>query len=135
MAHHALVICEHCGFSADQDLQDGQSGGTHLLKQLMPLYETWSRKAELEIQTVGCLCICDRPCAIALTGFQKYTYLFGDISPLEQAADLLAASELYLDSENGWVDGFRLPAALRPCRIARIPPAPPSTMHQPAIEN
>lgn len=124
MANHALVICEHCEFSANQNLQDGQSGGAHLLNQLMPLYETWSRKAELEIQTVGCLCICDRPCAIAFTGSQKFTYLFGNLPPLECAADLLTASELYLDSENGWVDGFCLPIALRPRRIARIPPAP-----------
>ena len=124
MANHALVICEHCGFSTDQDLQDGQSGGTHLLNQLMPLYETWSRKAELEIQTVGCLCICEHPCAIALTGSEKFTYLFGDLPPLECAADLLTACELYLDSKNGWVDGSCLPITLKPRRIARIPPAP-----------
>jgi len=126
MATHALVICEHCGFSTDQAEQNGQSGGQHLLNQLMPLYETWHRKTELEIQTTGCLCVCNHPCAVAFTGANKYTYLFGDLPPLECATDLLAASELYLESENGWVDGYRLPVGIRPCRIARIPPAPAS---------
>lgn len=45
MANHALVICEHCRFSTTQDEQDARSGGQHLLNQLMPLYETWHRKA------------------------------------------------------------------------------------------
>ena len=126
MPNHALVICEHCRFSVDQEMQDGQLGGKHLLNQLMPLYETWYRKTELEIQTTGCLCVCDRPCAIAFTGANKYSYLFGDLPPLECASDLLAASELYLDSKDGWVDGYRLPLGIRSCRIARIPPAPVS---------
>jgi len=126
MANHALFICEYCRFSATQDEQDGQSGGQHLLNQLMPLYETWHRKAEVEIQTSSCLCICGKPCAVALTGANKYTYLFGNLPPLECAADLLSFSELYLDSDNGWVDGYRLPMGIRSCRIARIPPAPVS---------
>ncbi len=124
MANHRLIICEHCSFSPTQDEHEGLSGGAHLLNKLKPLYEQWSRKAELEIQTTGCLCVCDRPCAIALVGTHKYTYLFADLPPLDCAADLLTASELYLDSEDGSVDRYQLPPALRSQRLARIPPAP-----------
>ncbi|NDJ17353.1 DUF1636 domain-containing protein [Myxacorys almedinensis] len=124
MANHILVVCEHCGFSADQDQHEGLSGGTHLLKQLMPLYENWSRKSELDIQTVGCLCACERPCAIALAGTAKITYLFGDLPPLNCAADLLTLSELYIDSEDGYILPAHLPKLLRSRRFARIPPAP-----------
>jgi predicted metal-binding protein len=124
MANHHLIICEHCGFSPEHDDHEGLSGGTHLLNQLKPLYEQWSRQAELEIQTTGCLCVCDRPCAIAFVGTNKFTYLFSDLSPLDCATDLIAASELYLDSDNGWVNGYDLPPTLRSKRLARIPPAP-----------
>jgi predicted metal-binding protein len=72
---HILFVCEACGFSADQELYEGQPGGTHLLNQLMTLYENWARKSELEIQTARCLCACDHPCAIALGATNKITYL------------------------------------------------------------
>jgi predicted metal-binding protein len=124
MSNHCLIVCEHCSFSAEQDEHEGLSGGAHLLNQLKSLYENWARKADLEIQTTGCLCICDHPCAIALVGTHKFTYVFGDLPPLDCAADLLTACELYLDSEKGSVNRCDLPSALRSKRLARIPPAP-----------
>jgi predicted metal-binding protein len=126
MAKHILVVCEDCGFSANQHKHEGQAGGIHLLNQLKPLYENWSRKSELEIQTVGCLCACDRPCTIGLTGTSKITYLFGDLPPLESAADLLTLGELYIDSEDGYILPAKMPKLLRDRRFARIPPAPPN---------
>ncbi|MUL37728.1 DUF1636 domain-containing protein [Gloeocapsopsis dulcis] len=121
---HILFVCEACGFSADQELHEGQPGGAHLLNQLMPLYENWARKSELEIQTVGCLCACDRPCAVALGATNKITYLFGDLPPLESAEALLKLGELYLDSEDGYILPAKLPLVLRHRRYARIPPVP-----------
>jgi predicted metal-binding protein len=87
-----LIVCQSCGFTADEEKRDGETGGAHLLKNLEALYEQWPRKGELAIATTGCLCICDQPCAIAYVGTDKPTYLF---------ADLLTATELYLDSKDG----------------------------------
>ncbi|MEM9485646.1 MAG: DUF1636 domain-containing protein [Cyanobacteria bacterium P01_F01_bin.116] len=66
----------------------------------------------------------DRACTIAFVATNKPTYLFGDLSDTDSAADLLTAGELHLDSEDGMVPAIQLPAKLRSCRIARIPPAP-----------
>jgi len=128
MKTHVLIVCKGCGFSADEETREGETGGAHLLKHLHTLHEQWPRNDELAIETIGCLCICDHPCAIAFVGTHKPTYLFADLNPPTCAADLLATSELYLDSKDGMVPAFKLPTALQPCRIARIPPAP-------AIEN
>lgn len=124
MAKHVLVVCEACGASNEQEGSNQKTDGIRLLHQLKELHEQWSRKDELAIETTTCLCICERPCAIAYVGTGKPTYLFGDLDPEHSAADLLTASELYLDSEDGMVPAFKLPSKLRPCRIARIPPAP-----------
>ncbi|MEB3336208.1 MAG: DUF1636 family protein [Leptolyngbyaceae bacterium] len=121
---HRLIVCKSCGFSADEEKRDGETGGAHLLKQMQSLHKQWPRQDELEIETTGCLCICDRPCAIAFVGTHKPTYLFADLNPSTCAADLLIAGELYLDSANGMVSAYKLPTDLQPCRIARIPPAP-----------
>jgi predicted metal-binding protein len=121
---HQLIVCKSCGFSVDEEKRNGETGGAHLLKHLESLYEQWPRKEELTIETTGCLCICERPCAIAYVGTRKPTYLFADLDPATCAADLLAAAELYLDSKDGMVSAYTLPKELQPCRIARIPSAP-----------
>lgn len=123
MAKHILVVCEACGADSEADVSK-ETDGICLLKQLQELHEQWPRKDELAIETTTCLCICDRLCAIAFVGTHKPTYIFGDLSPTASAADLLTAGELYLNSEDGMVPAYKLPAQLRPRRIARIPPAP-----------
>ena len=119
-----LIVCKSCGFSVDEDKRNDETGGAHLLKHLEVLYDQWPRKAELTLETTGCLCICEQPCAIAYVGTGKPTYLFADLDPTTCAADLLTAAELYLDSNNGMVSAYKLPPELQPRRIARIPPAP-----------
>ncbi|MEA5466684.1 DUF1636 domain-containing protein [Leptothoe sp. PORK10 BA2] len=119
-----LIVCKSCGFSASEEKRNGETGGAHLLKLLEALYEQWPRRNELEIATTGCLCICERPCAIAYVGTGKPTYLFADLDPTTCAADLLTAAELYLDSKDGMVPCFKLPDELQSHRTARIPPAP-----------
>lgn len=120
-----LIVCKSCGFSADEEKRNNETGGAYLLKHLEVLYEQWSRKGELAIESTGCLCICEKPCAIAYVGTGKPTYLFADLDPSACAADLLTAAELYLDSEDGMVSAYKLPNELQPRRIARIPPALP----------
>ncbi len=124
MKTHALIVCKSCGFSADEETREGETGGAYLLKHLHALYKQWPRNDELVIEPTGCLCICDHPCAIAFVGTDKPTYLFADLDPTSCATDLLTASELYLDSKDSMVSASKLPKALQSCRIARIPPAP-----------
>lgn len=119
-----LIICKSCGFSVNEERRDGETGGTHLLKHLEALYADWPHKDELTLETAGCLCICEQPCAIAYVGPGKPTYLFAGLDPTTCAADLFAAAALYLDSKDGMVSASTLPQELQPCRIARIPPAP-----------
>ncbi len=124
MPKHVLFVCKSCNFSPSQEQYEGQSGGSHLLSQLSALYQDWSRQTELEIQSVSCLCTCDRPCVVALAGINKPTYLFGDLPPLESAAALLQLGELYIDSDDGAVSKSKLPEVLKPARLAWIPPWP-----------
>lgn len=127
MTRHVLIVCEACGSTEEPSANqatDQLTDGMCLLKQLQALHAQWPRRDELTIETTGCLCICDHPCAVAYVGTHKPSFLFGDLPAQDSAADLLTAGELYLDSEDGMVPAFKLPMALRPHRIARIPPAP-----------
>ena len=121
MSQHILFICQSC-ISLESEQLKSQVDGTKLLNLLLELYQNWSRKSELEIQPVGCLCTCDRPCVVALSGTNKPTYLFVDLPTLESAAALLKLGELYIDSNDGYIPRFKLPEVLQPRRLTRIPP-------------
>ena len=74
MTTHGLVVCKSCGFAVDEKKRDGETGDAHLLKHLEALHEQWPRRDELAIAPTGCLCICEKPCAIAYVGTGKPTY-------------------------------------------------------------
>lgn len=124
MSEHVLFVCESCHFSPTQEKYCGQLGGKLLLDRVLERYSDWSGQSELEIQRVGCLCICDRPCAVALAGVNKPTYLFGDLPALDSASALLTLGELYIESDRGMIPRYQLPEVLQPARLARIPPFP-----------
>ncbi|MGJ3251645.1 MAG: DUF1636 domain-containing protein [Elainellaceae cyanobacterium] len=124
MKNHTLFVCKSCSLTAAHDQPEESLDGEALLTQLMNLYESWPRQSELQIEPVGCLCICDRPCAVAIVSSEKPTFLFVDLPSTEVASSLLQLCELYLDSGDGYVPRFKLPEILQPARLARIPPAP-----------
>lgn len=62
-----------------------------------------------------------RPCAIALTAPNKTSLMFGDLSPLESAADILKLCEKYRTSTNGIVPRNERPEVLQKGILARIP--------------
>lgn len=122
MRKHTLFVCQSCSLETGKDQPKENIDGNALLNQLLNLYKNWPRQTEMQIQPVGCLCICDRPCAVAIASLEKPTFLFVDLPPTEVAPALLQLCELYLDSEDGYVPRFKLPEILQPARLARIPP-------------
>lgn len=121
MTKPILFVCKSCRLS-EQDDDHNPAEGALLLNQLLILHQNWSRQAELEIQSVGCLWTCRQACAVALQCANKSTYLFTHLSP-ESAEALIRFGELYLDSEQGTIPWAQIPAVLKTETIARIPVA------------
>lgn len=126
MSKHVLFVCKSCQYPTTQKQEKGLSDGTHLLNQLLALYQDSSRQSELKIQALDCLWACDRPCVVALSGTNKLTYLFTDLPLSETAAALLEFGELYLDSNDGNIPYSKFPEAFKSKEggFARIPPVP-----------
>ena len=121
MASHTLFVCKSCSFSATQRDYMGERGGKHLLNKLLELRQQWSLKSEFVIAEVQCLSACKRPCAVALTAPNKTSLMFGDLPPLESAADILKLCEKYRISTNGTVPRNERPEVLQKGILARIP--------------
>ena len=121
MASHTLFVCKSCYFSPTQRDYMGERGGKHLLSNLLELHQQWSLKSEFLNSEVECLSACKRPCVVALTAPNKTSLMFGDLPPLESAADILKLCEKYRASTNGIVPRNERPEVLRKGILARIP--------------
>lgn len=121
MPKHTLFICQSCHHCAEERPADQPTEGTCLLKQLNVLGTEQALSHEFEIQPVGCLWTCDKPCAVAFSASDKPTYLFTNIPTAEAAPALLQFGEHYLSSKTGDVPWKQFPEVLQSVSVAKIP--------------
>jgi predicted metal-binding protein len=120
MLKHALFVCQSCHHSEERP-DDQPADGTRLLEQLNALCTEQRQSEEFEIQPVGCLWTCDKPCAAAFSAPHKPTYLFTTLPTDETAPALLEFGKRYLESKTGDIPWKHFPEALQSASIARIP--------------
>lgn len=77
---------------------------------------------DVAIRPVECLSVCKRPCTVALTGPDRYTYVFGDLDADRDVEALLACAASFGEKEHGFMLWRERPEALRRGIVARIPP-------------
>lgn len=124
MSKHVLFVCKSCGFSSTQQVHLEKRGGEHLLQQLLDLQAQWHLQSEYRVEAVPCLSACNRRCVVALSAPNKTTMMFGDLLPLESAAEILQFAEQYYRSPDGMVSRQERPETLKKGILARIPPLP-----------
>jgi len=115
-----LLICVKCRRPESSD-EDDIRPGRHLLDRMM-------EKAALDgivIKPVECLSNCSRGCTIALRGSEKWSYVYGNLTP-EDVATITEGAALYHASADGIVPWRERPEHFRKNCIARIPPLEPS---------
>lgn len=106
----------------------GDRGGHHLLQSLRELSQDWEFQSEYRIEAATCLSACNRRCVIALAASNKTTLIFGDLSPLESAADILQLATQYHTSHDGLIPRQERPDRLKKGILARIPPLPSNSI-------
>lgn len=106
---HRIVVCSTC------EGGDGKRFAETLRAALA------DRAMDFEVQAHDCLSICARPLSAAFTAPGKATYLFGDIAPETDLADMLAFAQLYAGAPDGWIEDARPAGRLRFCLIGRVP--------------
>jgi len=119
MSKHILFVCKSCHRSSEERPNDQPADGTRLLEQLNTLPTDQSNG--FEIQPVGCLWTCDKPCAVAFSAPHKPTYLFTTLPTDATAPALLEFGKRYLDSNTGDIPWKQFPEALQSVSIAKIP--------------
>ncbi|NDJ17463.1 DUF1636 family protein [Myxacorys almedinensis] len=119
MSKHKLFVCQSCHHSSKDRPKEQPTHGTCLLEHLNTL--TTEQPNKFEIQPVGCLWTCDKPCAVAFSAPHKPTYLFTNLPTDEPAAALLQFGKLYRDRTTGDIPWKQFPEVLQSASIAKIP--------------
>lgn len=78
-------------------------------------------KNKINLQPVECFAVCKRPCTVAVSEPDKWTYLVGDVKP-ENIPDLFAYIDAYAASANGRPPMSQRPEIVQKGTIARFPP-------------
>lgn len=121
MSKHTLFVCKSCHYSSQERPKDQLTDGIHLLEQVNALGIEQLQSDDFEIQAVGCLWTCDRPCAVAFSAAEKPTYLFTNLKTDETTAALIEFGELYQSSITGDIPWKQFPEVLQSASIAKIP--------------
>lgn len=124
MTKHTLFVCKSCSTTIAHDdvTENTITEGVLLLNQLQESNQNQSGNHELDIQSVGCLWTCDRPCSVTFACPRKYTYHFVNLNYANSITELQQFSELYRVSLDGYVKPPQMPGELRSRLLVRIPP-------------
>ena len=115
-----LSICMTCR-DGREDAFDGIRGGARLATAVLARLAA-ERPADVGVRGVTCMSQCKRPCAIALSGPDRFTYLFGDLDPARHAGDVVSITAAYAASAEGFLPRHDRPEVLRAGILGRIPP-------------
>lgn len=119
-----LSICLRCRDGREvRDTDLTQRGGRRLAEAVAEVFaDSEAAKSGVALRGVNCMSQCKRPCTIALSGPDRFTYLFGDLDPVLHRADVLAVAAAYVNSPDGFLPRNVRPEVLQPGILGRIPP-------------
>ena len=117
---HVCTSCRPSGFPRDPATN---RPGFKLFQELSSLLDKNLLRDQIELVPTECLSLCPRPCGIALSRNNSWTYLFGDQDAEKTARDILDCAITYIQSKDGFLPRKDRPATLQPSILGRIPPS------------
>lgn len=112
-------VCLTCRAAGDPDAL-AERPGARLFARLRMLAA--ERRAPVAVVPVECLSVCKRPCTVSFSAPEKWTYVYGDLSPEASAETILQGAALYAAAPDGIIPWKERPEALKKGVVARIPP-------------
>ena len=116
----APVVISVCTTCKTQDV-GAELVGPNLLAAVRDIISSADRG--IAVRAVQCLGVCKRPTTAAVSGPDRYTFVFADLQPADGAPALRNFALSYARSDYGLVPWRERAQVLRRGMIARIPPA------------
>jgi predicted metal-binding protein len=115
-----LHVCITC--LAGEDRETVPRAGARLHDALVEAQRGHADPTGFRIVATECLSNCNRGVSVALTGPERWSYVYGDLTAAA-VDDLIAGAKLYAATTDGLVPWRERPTIFRKGVIARIPPA------------
>lgn len=116
-----LSVCMRCRL-ADWRGDDERRPGAELAKLIREKLSPSVSGELAAVRAIRCMSQCKRPCVVAFSGDNRFTWLFGDLNPVRDASAVLACFDLYRSKIDGFMERPERPEALRAGVLGRIPP-------------
>jgi predicted metal-binding protein len=116
-----IFVCISCRRSLGDGEESFDQPGQGLVEAIEARLQG-DGQGRLAVTGVDCLAVCKRPCTIALSGTNKWTYLIGDLDPDSQVDEIVAAARSFAASDNGIVPWRQRPPSFRKGVVGRVPP-------------
>ena len=121
-ANCTLYVCLSCR-SPDTPREPKENRQGYILyKKLREAITQSPLNNKIDIKPAKCLSICPRPCGIAITAPNSWTYLFGDQNPNLTIKEIMECVSLYMKTPNGFMTREKRPKSLRSSILGRVPP-------------
>jgi predicted metal-binding protein len=111
-----IFICATCQRSDVVRGADEARSGETLLSLLQ------NAGGSHRIEAVSCMNNCLNACTVGFGADGKWTYVFGDVRPEQNIADILAIADFHAASEDGQIPWGKRPEALKRNTVSRTPP-------------
>ena len=118
-----LYVCTSCRTVGTPRTPKENREGFLLYQNLKALFASSPLANQVDVQPAACLSVCPRPCGIALSSHDSWTYLFGDQKPNETAQNILDCVSMYLTVPNGFMMRANRPKSLQNSILGRVPPS------------
>ncbi|KQY23690.1 hypothetical protein ASD31_22120 [Rhizobium sp. Root482] len=76
---------------------------------------------QFEVTGTACMGGCDQPCSVAFRAPEKASWLFFNLDPIDDLADIVSFAKLYTELEDGWCRSIDRPGKLAENILARLP--------------
>ena len=117
-----LHVCTSCRApETPREPQEGRQGFT-LFQKLQEAFNKSNLQDRVDVKAAKCLSVCPRPCGIAISSSESWTYLFGDQDPHKTVQEIVDCVSLYLKIPNGFMNRADRPKHLRRSILGRVPP-------------
>ena len=108
---HVCISCRPSGFPRDPATN---RPGFKLFQELSSLVDKNLLRDQIELVPTECLSLCPKPCGIALSRNNSWTYLFGDQDAEKTASDILDCAITYIQNPDGLLPRKDRPETLQP---------------------
>ncbi|MEL6287257.1 MAG: DUF1636 domain-containing protein [Pseudomonadota bacterium] len=120
VADTEILVCATCrpnGAAIDTRRRPGEE----LIDALRAALPESGLGETVRLRSVRCLGVCNRPCTVAVSAADKFTYVVGDLAVETDVDGLLAFVAQYRAAGDGVTGWFERPECVRDHTIARVP--------------